>query len=127
MPPRPLAPRLTSRHKVWLHVDGSFLMGPNYFHFLQAVDRTGTIREAGREVGWSYRTCLNRIRRMESVLGRPVLATSRGGHHHGGARLTRDAKWLVEVFGEFRETMRQASDRAFRRAVEPKRRRKRAE
>jgi molybdenum-dependent DNA-binding transcriptional regulator ModE len=29
-------------------------MGPNYLHFLKAVDETGTIREAGKAVGWSY-------------------------------------------------------------------------
>src|SRR6266516_2376175 len=61
----------------WLDWDGAFLMGPRYLHFLDAVDRAGTIRAAGREVGGSYRTCLNRIREMERVLGAKVLATMR--------------------------------------------------
>src|SRR4051812_12442299 len=68
---KPLKPHLTPRHKVWLNWDGLFLMGPNYLRFLAAVDQTGTIREGGLVVGWSYRTCLNRLRRMEQVLGRP--------------------------------------------------------
>ena len=33
-------------------------MGPNYFRFLRAVEESGTIRQAGKTVGWSYRTCL---------------------------------------------------------------------
>src|SRR2546430_16924687 len=79
-PPRVRSPRrpalrahLKPHHKLWLNWDGAFLMGPRYLSFLDAVDRTGTIRAAGQEVGWSYRTCLNRIRQMERVLGAKVL------------------------------------------------------
>ena len=36
---------------VWLVWKGGFLMGPNYFHFLEAVQREGTIRGAGTAVG----------------------------------------------------------------------------
>jgi molybdate transport repressor ModE-like protein len=54
-------------------------MGPNYLRFLRAVDETGTIREAGKAVGWSYRTCLNHVRRMERRPRGAVLVTARGG------------------------------------------------
>ena len=92
-------------------------MGPNYLRFLEAVDRTGTIREAGKAAGWSYRTCLNRIRRMEVELGGPVLLTSRGGATHGSSRLTPEAQRLVRVFGRWRAEMQQLSDKAFKRAL----------
>src|SRR5437764_11647598 len=91
-----LRKHLAPRHKLWLIWDGAFLMGPRYLRFLDAVDLTGTIRAAGREVGWSYRTCLNRIREMERVLGAKVLATTRGGTRRGGARLTPEAQRLVK-------------------------------
>src|SRR2546426_12732961 len=85
-PRRPaLRAHLKPHHKLWLNWDGAFLMGPRYLSFLDAVDRTGTIRAAGQEAGWSYRTCLNRIRQMERVLGAQVLATTRGGSPPGGA------------------------------------------
>src|SRR3954467_6714464 len=100
MPPRPQprAARLAPRHKVWLLSDGLFLMGPNYLRFLRAVDETGTIREAGKAVGWAYRPCLTRVRRMERALGGPVLLTARGGSTHGGSRLSVDARRLVDGF-----------------------------
>src|SRR2546427_2191843 len=44
-----LRAHLKPRHKLWLNWDGAFLMGPRYLRFLEAVDRTGTIRAAGRE------------------------------------------------------------------------------
>ncbi len=119
MPSRsPPLPHLTARHKVWVNWNGVFLMGPNYLRFLTAVEETGTIRAAGKAVGWSYRTCLNRVRRMEAVLGHPVLTTSRGGSQHGSARLTPAAKRLVRVFADWREEMHRMSDLAFRRALQ---------
>jgi molybdate transport system regulatory protein len=113
-----LKAHLTPRHKVWLNWDGLFLMGPNYLRFLAAVDTTGTIRKGGRAVGWSYRTCLNRLRRMEKVLGRPVLLTNRGGKAGGGARLTPEARRFVRIFSRWQRDVERLSLRAFARAVE---------
>ncbi|HEU5304787.1 MAG TPA: LysR family transcriptional regulator [Gemmatimonadales bacterium] len=93
-------------------------MGPNYLRFLAAVDKTGTIREAGQAVGWSYRTCLNRLRRMERVLGRPVLITTRGGRAGGGARLTPEARQFVEIFTRWKRDVERLSKRAFSRALQ---------
>ena len=44
MPSRPIERDLSPRIKVWLAWKGGFLMGPNYFHFLGAVDQTGPRR-----------------------------------------------------------------------------------
>src|SRR3989442_8942255 len=97
-PRRPsLRVHLKPRHKLWLNWDGAFLMGPRYLRFLDAVDRKGSIRAAGLEARWSYRTCLNRIRAMERALGAIVLDTTRGGSHPGGARLPRAGRRMVEL------------------------------
>jgi molybdate transport system regulatory protein len=108
---------LAPRHKVWLTLDGSFLMGPNYLRFLRAVDETGTIREAGKVVGWSYRTCLNHVRRMEGILGARVLETARGGATGGGARLSSETQRLIAIFSRWQEDVAKYSRRAFRKAV----------
>ncbi|HVH67553.1 MAG TPA: LysR family transcriptional regulator [Gemmatimonadales bacterium] len=120
--PRPRRPAALRAHlkphsKLWLNWDGAFLMGPRYLRFLEAVERTGTIRAAGSEVGWSYRTCLNRIREMERVLGAKVLATTRGGASRGGARLTPAARRLVQLFERWRREALRLSDVAFRKIV----------
>ena len=117
--PKPTALRrhLAPKQKVWLNWDGVFLMGPNYLRFLAAVDKTGTIREGGRAVGWSYRTCLNRLRRMEQVFGAPVLATTRGGRKGGGAKLTPEARRLIRVFTHWQREVERLTRQAFRKAV----------
>ena len=110
-----LRKHLVPHQKLWVNWDGVFLMGPRYLRFLDAVDRTGTIRAAGQVVGWSYRTCLNRIRQMERVLGAKVLATTRGGRGGGGARLTAEARRLVTLFAAWRQEVDRLSLAAFRR------------
>ena len=117
--PKPTALRrhLAPKQKVWLNWDGVFLMGPNYLRFLAAVDKTGTIREGGRVVGWSYRTCLNRLRRMEQVLGAPVLTTIRGGRTGGGAKLTPEARRLIRVFTDWQREVERLTRQAFRKAI----------
>jgi molybdate transport system regulatory protein len=117
MQSKTLDSHLTPRIKVWLAWRGGFLMGPNYLRFLEAVEKTGTIRGAGQQVGWSYRTCLNRIRRMEAALGSPVLVTTRGGAGHGGAALTPESRRLVRLFRRWRSEMHRLSDQAFRHAL----------
>jgi len=109
--------QLTPHHKLWLNWNGVFLMGPRYLRFLDAVARTGTIRAAGRVVRWSYRTCLNRIREMERVLGARVLATTRGGRAGGGARLTPEARRLVRVFSRWQREVERLSRAAFLRIL----------
>jgi molybdate transport system regulatory protein len=93
-------------------------MGPNYFRFLRAVDETGTIRQAGKAVGWSYRTCLNRIRRMEDVLGTRVLETARGGTSGGGARLSSEGRRLLVLFERWQRDVADYTQRAFQRALD---------
>ncbi len=68
-------------------------------------------------MGWSYRTCLNRLRRMERVLGAPVLATTRGGRTGGGARLTPEARRLVKVFARWQREVERLTRKAFDEAV----------
>jgi len=114
---RSLRSRLTPRHKVWLNWDGVFLMCPRSLHFLAAVETAGSIRAAGEAVGWSYRTCLNRLRQMERVLGRRMLATTRGGPVGGGARLTLEAHELVGMFTRWQREVDRLTQLAFRRMV----------
>ena len=118
--PRRLSLRahLKPRHKLWLNWNGAFLMGPRYLRFLDAVERTGTIRAGGEAVGWSYRTCLNRIRAMEHVLGAKVLTTTRGGRRGGSARLTAVARKLTRLFARWRRRALHSSDAAFRNALQ---------
>jgi molybdate transport system regulatory protein len=107
----PLQPRV----KAWLVAGDEFLMGPRYVRLLEEIDRRGSIREACSRIGLSYRTCLNRIRRMERVLGAPVIHTTRGGTAGGGSELTAEAREIIRLYRKWRTELERSSDEAFRR------------
>jgi molybdate transport system regulatory protein len=107
----PLQPRL----KAWLVAGDEFLMGPRYVRLLEEIDRRGSIREACSRIGLSYRTCLNRIRQMERVLGAPVIHTTRGGAAGGGSELTGEARQIIRLYREWRTELERSSDTLFRR------------
>jgi molybdate transport system regulatory protein len=110
----PLRPRI----KTWLVAGEEFLMGPRYVRLLEEIDRRGSISEACREIGLSYRTCLNRLRQMERVLGAPVVITTRGGVTGGGTRVTPEAREIIGLYRGWRLEVERLSDEAFRRIRE---------
>lgn len=101
--------------KGWLVAGDEFLMGPRYVRLLEEIDRRGSIREACVHVGLSYRTCLNRVRQMERVLGHPVILTTRGGAAGGGSELTDEAREIIRLYRAWRTELERSSDRLFRR------------
>jgi molybdate transport repressor ModE-like protein len=115
--PRLLDGRVQTRLKGWLTCDGEFFIGPRYIRLLEAVGVAGTIRGACEQCGMSYRTCINRIRHMERVLGAPILEISRGGSEHGSAKLTPLARRLIDVYHEWHRVIVEASDNAARRLL----------
>lgn len=117
--PRKSGPRpdIEPRIKGWLALDGEFLMGPRYVSLLEGIDTHGSIRAACAGTGLSYRTCLNRLRQMERVIGHALVRTERGGRVGGGAALTPEARRLVRVYRGWRTALQRLSDRAFRQAL----------
>src|SRR5437016_13099345 len=61
--------RLNPRVKVWLETEGCYVFGFGLAQMLQAVDRTGSIKEAAAELGKSYRYVWGRIKEGEKSLG----------------------------------------------------------
>ncbi|MBA2685120.1 MAG: LysR family transcriptional regulator [Gemmatimonadaceae bacterium] len=115
--PKLLDGRVQTRLKGWLTFDGEFFIGPRYIRLLEAVGVAGTIRGACAQCDMSYRTCINRIRQMERILGAPILEISRGGSEHGSAKLTPLANRLISVYHEWHRAIVAASDNAARRLL----------
>lgn len=75
---------------------GSF--GRDEIELLVQIDRTGSISEAARRIGISYRTAWLRVDSVRSSLGMEVLVTRPGGRGGGGSSLTAPARRLVKAF-----------------------------
>lgn len=70
-------------------------VGPGKIALLEAIDREGSISAAGRALGMSYRRAWELVDALNKVVAMPVVATSPGGSHGGGAQLTDAGRALV--------------------------------
>ncbi len=73
-------------------------MGPGRRRLLSALQKTGSINAAARELGISYRRAWAQIRQMEEQVGERLVVCRRGGNAGGGTHLTPAAVGLVEGY-----------------------------
>lgn len=104
------------RSKVWIEVEGRPVMGEGRVAMLRAIHRCGSIIDASRETGISYRKMRGAIRDMEKAVGRPLVQVFRGGGEGGGAMLTAEAHTLVEAFQKFATGLQQEAEVRFQRS-----------
>lgn len=74
------------------------ILGRDWVSILEAVDRTGSLSKASRELGLSYRSVWDCLNRMSKVFGAPIVEARRGGRGGGGARLSEFGGRLLRNF-----------------------------
>ena len=73
-------------------------LGPGKIRLLEAIDRSGSISEAGRSLKMSYRRTWLLVDDMNGCFRGPVVATKPGGAHGGGAELTALGQELIKKY-----------------------------
>jgi molybdate transport system regulatory protein len=81
-------------------------IGPGKAALLEAIERSGSIAAAAREMGMSYRRAWVLIDAMNGAFTEPVVTTARGGSGGGGAALTESGR---RVLARYRAMERKAS------------------
>ena len=88
--------------KVWIELNGRFAIGDGGLRLLLAIETTGSLAAAVREIGWSYRHAWGYLRRAEGVLGVRLVASRPGKGAARGTVLTDHALLLLERLVELR-------------------------
>lgn len=83
------------RVHLWLETDRGMFFGLGRVQLLQLVDRLGSLNQAAKAVGMSYRAAWGRIKKSEELLGEPLLAQASG---RKGYELTPLARELMRDF-----------------------------
>jgi molybdate transport system regulatory protein len=73
-------------------------IGPGKVRLLEAIDRTGSISQAGRSLGMSYRRAWLLIDDMNQCFRHAVVNAKPGGSQGGGAMLTEFGGELVRDY-----------------------------
>lgn len=86
-------------------------IGPGKIRLLEAIQKTGSISQAGRSLRMSYRRAWLLVDDLNRCFREPVVTTKPGGTRGGGAALTRFGR---EVIKKYRSIETQATSAAKR-------------
>ena len=84
---------------------------------LEAVQKTGSISGAARELGMSSKAVWERLRVTEKRLGRQLVIRQKGGASGGSSRLSDEARQLLATFNELHEKIVSSDDQLFEQTV----------
>ena len=73
-------------------------LGPGKIRLLEAIEKTGSISQAGRKLGMSYRRAWLLVDDMNGCFDDRVIEAQPGGAHGGGATLTSFGQKLIERY-----------------------------
>ena len=87
------------------------LIGWGKADLLQAIDETGSISEAGRRMGMSYKRAWTLINTMNAYFHEPLVLSMRGGSRGGGAQLTQTGRAVLEAYRRIEKKVHSVSER----------------
>jgi molybdate transport system regulatory protein len=90
-------------------------VGPGKIALLEAVDASGSLSQAARELTMSYRRAWLLLDSLNTSFARPVAVLATGGRGGGGASLTDFGRELVATYRDFERTLQAEAARRFRR------------
>lgn len=87
--------------------------GPGLATLLSLVRERHSLRAAAAEMGMAYSKAWRILRDCEEALGFPLLDSTTGGRHGGGAVLTEQGAALLDDYERFCERLREQGDVLF--------------
>jgi molybdate transport system regulatory protein len=93
-----LSTKSTTKQMFRVYFGPNRAIGPGKIKLLEAIDQSGSISQAGRSLGMSYRRAWLLIDDMNRCFREPVVATQPGGARGGGALLTMFGRKLVRDY-----------------------------
>jgi molybdate transport system regulatory protein len=81
-----------------IDLDADRAVGPGKIKLLELIEMYGSISEAGRQMGLSYRRAWLLVDSVQRNFRAPLVAPQRGGEHGGGASLTEFGRAVVQHY-----------------------------
>lgn len=86
---------ITLQGALWLSMAGERFGSPQHLALLAQIDSSGSISQAARTTGISYKAAWDAIDHMNNLAGEPLVERLSGGKGGGGTRLTARGRQLV--------------------------------
>lgn len=89
-------------------------IGPGKIALLENIGESGSLSQAARALGMSYRRAWQLLNSLNACLQEPVTQAQKGGPHGGGSRLTPFGRQLIRAYRAFDAETQRRGARAFR-------------
>jgi molybdate transport system regulatory protein len=84
--------------------------GPGRLQLLENIIETGSISQAAKKMGMSYKKAWDLVNSMNQHTIKPIVSTQTGGEKGGGTIVTEEGKQLVTAFRKLHEEFQQSFD-----------------
>ncbi len=84
--------------ELWLSVGEVAFLGEGRIGLLEQIGERGSITQAAKAAGISYKAAWDAVDAMNNLAPAPVVATATGGRGGGGARLTDEGRRLIAAY-----------------------------
>ncbi|MFW5724063.1 MAG: TOBE domain-containing protein [Halochromatium sp.] len=84
--------------ELWLSVGEVAFLGEARIGLLERIGERGSITQAAKAAGISYKAAWDAVDAMNNLAPTPVVATATGGRGGGGARLTDEGRRLIQAY-----------------------------
>jgi molybdate transport system regulatory protein len=91
--PKPQAIEFSGRF--WLNREGHGYLGAGRIALLEHIDECGSISQAARRIGMSYKTAWDAVEAMNNLAERPLVVRATGGKGGGGTHLTEYGRQVI--------------------------------
>lgn len=88
---------------LWLESADHHFFGPGPVTLLELIAETGSISEAAKAMGMSYKKAWELVNTLNAHTNKPVVIPRAGGEKGGGSTITAEAKALIAYHRDLRE------------------------
>lgn len=81
--------------RFWLNRQGSGYLGAGRIELLERIDECGSIAQAAKRIGMSYKTAWDAVEAMNNLAEQPLMVRTTGGKGGGGTYLTDYGKQAI--------------------------------
>jgi molybdate transport system regulatory protein len=86
------------RVRHWVYVNNTKFFGPGRLELLQHIQSTGSIAQAAKAMGLSYKKAWTMVDSLNSLGTSPYVVTQKGGAEGGGTILTETGIHVMEAY-----------------------------
>ena len=93
--------------------EGRFF-GPGRLQLLENIIETGSISQAAKQMGMSYKKAWDMVNSINQHTIKPIVATQTGGEKGGGTIVTEEGKQLIAAFKKLHDEFQHSFDEKLR-------------